>query len=158
MDKQKVVHGSTGKGKALEPTVLFPVSWDDAVMQDEIFGPVLPVLEYDDFDALLHTIRRRPKPLSFYLFSMNAKRQQQVMRQTSSGALVINDVIEYMVNKHLPFGGVGESGMGAYHGEHSFKVFSHYRSIVRKSKWYTLPLRYQPYNKKFLKVLKAVLR
>ena len=131
----------------ISPTVLSPRSWDDPVMQEEIFGPILPVMTYSDFEAMLAQLRRRPKPLAGYLFTRSQAHEDAFLRRLSFGGGCINDVISHLVTTCLPFGGVGESGMGSYHGKKSFETFSHYRSIVDKATWLDLPMRYQPYTK-----------
>ena len=129
----------------IAPTVLDSVTWDDPVMQEEIFAPILPVLEYKDLGEAIAQINARPKPLALYLFSKNPQIQQQVLQQTSSGGVCINDTIMQIVASTLPFGGVGMSGMGSYHGKTSFDTFSHYKSVLYKPFWIDPPFRYAPY-------------
>jgi len=133
----------------IAPTLLEDISWDDAVMQDEIFGPILPILEYDDLDSAIAQINHRPKPLALYLFSKDKKKQQQVLQQTSAGGITLNDTIIHIASPELPFGGVGESGMGVYHGKASFDTFTHYKSVTKRKFWLDLKLRYPPYAGKF---------
>lgn len=116
----------------IEPTVLGNVDWDSPVMQEEIFGPILPVMIYNDLNPLLDEIVRRPKPLALYLFTQDEDLQNQILDQISFGGGCINDTLSHMTSHFLPFGGVGESGMGAYHGHKSFEVFSHYKSILKR--------------------------
>lgn len=129
----------------IEPTVLDPVTWDDPVMQEEIFGPLLPVLEFKDLDGVIKTINDRPKPLALYYFGTNRESQERVLSQTSSGGSCVNDCIMHLLNSNLPFGGVGASGMGSYHGHSSFDAFTHYKSVLKKSNFLEYPLRYAPY-------------
>jgi aldehyde dehydrogenase (NAD+) len=128
----------------IAPTILL-ASWQDAVMAEEIFGPILPVLEYEDVSEAIAQIKARPKPLALYVFSKNRPFQQRVLRETSSGGVAINDTILQLTLPSLPFGGVGESGMGSYHGQYSFDTFSHRKSVLYKPFWLDIPLRYAPY-------------
>lgn len=130
----------------LAPTVMADVSPDDKVMADEIFGPILPVLDYDTIDEAIAFVNARPKPLALYLFSSNAQTQRKVLEQTSFGGGCVNDTLVHLSNPRLPFGGVGESGMGAYHGKHSFDTFSHRKSVVRRSFLIDPMVRYPPYK------------
>ncbi|HEY9638830.1 MAG TPA: aldehyde dehydrogenase [Coleofasciculaceae cyanobacterium] len=142
--------------KYIAPTILDSVGWDDRIMQDEIFGPILPVLEYDRLEDAIAQINARPKPLALYLFSKNPQVQQQVLQQTSSGGVCINDTIMQIGPSTLPFGGVGDSGMGSYHGKAGFDTFSHKKSVLYKPFWLDLPLRYAPYAGK-LNLLKRII-
>jgi len=132
----------------LAPTVLVDVKWEDRVMQEEIFGPILPVLEYDDLGEAIARINARPKPLAFYFFSSNAANQDRVVKEIPFGGGCINDTLTHLTNPRLPFGGVGESGMGNYHGKYSFQTFSHAKSVFRKKFFPDLLLRYPPYGDK----------
>jgi len=142
--------------KYMAPTILDSVSWDDRIMQDEIFGPILPLLEYERLDEAIAQINARPKPLALYIFSKNPQVQQQVLQQTSSGGVCINDTIMQIAPSTLPFGGVGDSGMGSYHGKAGFDTFSHFKSVLSKPFWLDLPWRYAPYKDK-LALLKRIL-
>jgi acyl-CoA reductase-like NAD-dependent aldehyde dehydrogenase len=122
-------------------------------MQEEIFGPILPVIEYGDLEEVISAINERPKPLSLYFFSTNRGNQEKVLMNTSSGGVCINDTIIHLATRTLPFGGVGESGMGSYHGKASFDTFSHRKSVLRRSLLFETKLRYPPYRDK-LKYLK----
>ena len=133
----------------IAPTVLDGVTDADAVMQEEIFGPILPILVYDDFDALVDRLKAQSKPLALYLFSGNKQHIKTVTTQIPYGGGCINDVVIHLATSEMGFGGVGESGMGAYHGKAGFDAFSHYKSIVDKKTWLDLPMRYQPYKSKF---------
>ncbi len=130
----------------IAPTVLDGVSWAHPAMQDEIFGPILPILTFDDLDTEITRLQARPKPLALYVFSRNQARQRTVLQQLPSGGACINDVLSQWLNLRLPFGGIGESGMGAYHGKAGFDVFSHRRSVLRRGTWLDLGLRYPPYR------------
>ncbi|NEQ28161.1 MAG: aldehyde dehydrogenase family protein, partial [Microcoleus sp. SIO2G3] len=137
----------------IAPTVIDRVTWNDPVMQDEIFGPVLPVLEYEDLGEAIEQVRDRPKPLSLYFFSRNPQLQQRILSETSSGGVCLNDTVMQVGVPDLPFGGVGESGMGQYHGKASFDTFTHYKSVLSKTFRLDLQWRYPPYANKmsFLK-------
>ena len=149
IDRDKIVHGGKVNKETLqiEPTVMDGVTWDDAVMQQEIFGPVLPVLTFDTFEEVYALLAKRPKPLALYLFSEDKGRMKEVSSRCSYGGGCMNDTIIHLATSEMGFGGVGESGMGAYHGKEGFDVFSHTKSIVGKKTWLDLPMRYQPYNK-----------
>lgn len=153
-----IVGGETDANRRyIAPTLLEGVSWDDGVMQEEIFGPILPILEYDDLDSAIAQINAYPKPLALYLFSQSKQKQQQVLQETSAGGVTLNDTIIHLASTELPFGGVGESGMGAYHGKASFDTFTHYKSVTSRQFWLDIPLRYPPYAEK-LKFLKFLFR
>jgi len=146
--------GAIGHGGAcdrdslsIEPTLMVDVKWDDPVMRDEIFGPILPVLTYSSLDDALAKIAERPKPLAFYLFSEDKARIRHVMSSCRFGGGCVNDTVIHLATPYLRFGGVGESGMGGYHGDAGFASFSHYKSIVNKATWMDLPIRYQPHEK-----------
>lgn len=145
----KVVLGGESNESTLQiaPTVMDNVSWDDAVMQEEIFGPVLPVLTFDNYDELYRIMSSKPKPLAFYFFAEDKQRIREVTERCSYGGGCINDTIIHLATSEMGFGGVGESGMGSYHGKAGFDAFSHTKSIVDKKTWIDLPMRYQPYKK-----------
>ena len=140
--------------KYIAPTVLTEVDPEAAVMREEIFGPVLPVISYRTIDDAIRFVTSRPKPLALYLFAKSAEIQQQVIGRTSSGGACINDVVMHLAVPELPFGGVGPSGMGAYHGRASFDTFSHARAVLTKSEHLDVPLRYPPFSGWKLKALK----
>ena len=149
LDPDKVVMGGNVKQETLQiaPTVMDGVTWEDAVMQEEIFGPILPILTFDKFEEVYSLLAAKPKPLALYLFSEDKKRIRQVTDRCSYGGGCINDVVIHLATCEMGFGGVGESGMGAYHGKEGFDAFSHTKSIVDKKTWMDLPMRYQPYQK-----------
>ncbi|CAI8861560.1 MULTISPECIES: aldehyde dehydrogenase [Priestia] len=129
-----VFGGKTDRSRLfIEPTVLDNISWEDNVMQDEIFGPILPVIVYDEISEVIEAIVKRPKPLALYLFSEDEAVQDRILNSVSFGGGSINDTINHMTSHYLPFGGVGDSGMGAYHGKASFDTFSHAKSILKRS-------------------------
>lgn len=142
----KVVHGGEQNAKDLflAPTILANVSPDAPVMQEEIFGPILPILEFDKLDDALAMLRERPAPLAFYIFAQDRATQAHVLSETRSGGACVNDVVSHMVGTGLPFGGLGESGMGAYHGRAGFDAFTHRRAVMRRATWLDLPFRYPP--------------
>ncbi|MBE5964357.1 MAG: aldehyde dehydrogenase [Lachnospira sp.] len=148
IDSEKVVQGGQSNEKQLRiaPTIMTNVSYDDAVMQEEIFGPIMPIITYKDIDEALAYINSQPKPLALYLFSENKKMQDKVLSKCSFGGGCINDTIIHLATSNMGFGGVGQSGMGSYHGREGFNTFSHRKSIVDKKTWLDLPMRYQPYK------------
>ena len=146
------------ENKYFSPTLLTNVTNNSAVMQDEIFGPVLPVLDFQELNDVVEIINSREKPLAAYYFSGNKQKQKYFLQHTYSGDVMINDVVMHFTNFSLPFGGVGSSGMGKYHGERSFEVFSHERAVMKTSTSIDLPLRYPPYKKIILKILRRLLR
>lgn len=160
IDSTKVVVGGKTSKETLkiEPTVLTEVDWNDAVMQDEIFGPVLPVLTFDNLDDIVEKIENRPHPLALYIFSSNRKNIKKVTQTCRYGGGCINDVVVHLATTEMPFGGFGESGMGAYHGKFGFDTFSHKKSILDKKTWIDLPIRYQPYKAVFNRLMKFFLK
>lgn len=142
-----VIGGDTDPtDRYIAPTVLTGVPADAPVLREEIFGPILPVLSFDDLDAAIAFVNKGDKPLALYLFSGSAKSQRRVLAETSSGGAAINDTVLQLASPALPFGGVGESGMGSYHGRYGFEAFSHLRAVLRKPTWMDLALRYPPYT------------
>ncbi len=137
----------------IEPCVLTGVTFDSPVMQEEIFGPVLPVIETDNMDKVIEDLKRRPKPLALYLFTKNRKFRKKVLANLSFGGGCVNDTIIHLATPYMGFGGVGNSGMGSYHGRKSFDTFTHYKSIVRKSNIIDLPMRYHPYTEAKTKMI-----
>ncbi|MEL7475214.1 MAG: aldehyde dehydrogenase, partial [Cyanobacteria bacterium J06555_12] len=151
-DAQVAIGGDSDRDRRyIAPTVLNNVSWDDAVMQEEIFGPILPVQVYDSLDEAISKINSRPKPLALYVFSSSSDVQERVLNSTSSGGACINDTVMHVGVDTLPFGGVGDSGIGAYHGKFTFDTFSHYKSVLKKGLWLDLKWRYAPYTEAGLK-------
>ena len=155
MDPGKIIHGGEvcQQTNRISPTVMDRVTYEDAVMQEEIFGPILPILTFSSFDTLVRTLKTKDKPLALYLFSKNKGRIQTVTRELSYGGGCINDVVIHLATSEMGFGGVGASGMGAYHGKAGFEAFSHEKSIVDKKTWIDLPMRYQPYRSRFYETL-----
>lgn len=158
VNKSKVVYGGEWKDEKLyfAPTVMKDVLFSDPVMEDEIFGPILPVVPYDNLGEAITYVNDQPKPLSLYVFSRNKKIKNRLLNEISFGGATINDGIMHISNPHLPFGGVGESGMGGYHGQFGFDAFSHYKSVLEKTYLFEPFLKYLPYKnwkKKILQML-----
>lgn len=149
IDSSMVVFGGKCDRTTLkiEPTVMDHVTFDDAVMQEEIFGPILPILTYDSLDQAIHKINSMPHPLALYVFTSDKTAARKVTARCGFGGGCINDTIIHLATSEMGFGGFGESGMGSYHGKDGFRTFSHYKSIVDKKTWLDLPMRYQPYRK-----------
>jgi len=160
IDPKKLALGGASNPDTLQisPTVLCGVTSDDLVMQEEIFGPILPIISYQHIDDAVAEIASRPHPLALYLFSEDAETQRRLMQRMSFGGGCINDTILHLTSLHLPFGGVGESGMGAYHGKAGFDVFTHYKSVLTQSTLFDFPLRYAPYTSQKSRLLRYLLR
>ena len=160
IDSDKIVHGGKTDEAALkiEPTVMDNVTFDDAVMKEEIFGPVLPIVTYDSLENAITKINCMEHPLALYLFTSDKKIAKQVTSECQFGGGCINDVIIHLATNQMGFGGFGESGMGSYHGKAGFDTFSHYKSMVDKKTWIDLPMRYQPYRELNRKLLKLFLK
>ena len=186
MDAEKIVCGGQYDEKTLRiaPTVMTDVDWSDAVMEEEIFGPILPVVTYNAYDTeksiaqndfsgevfgtqaaagdfvdwAIGCVEEHPHPLALYFFSEDKKAQRRILDHCHFGGGCINDTIIHLATSAMPFGGVGESGMGGYHGRTGFETFSHYRSIVDKKTWMDLPIRYQRYDEKKEKLLRRFLK
>ncbi|WP_425496006.1 aldehyde dehydrogenase [Paenibacillus lemnae] len=158
-DQDQVIYGggSVEDERFIEPTLILAQSWDAASMEDEIFGPILPIISYDHLEEAIDEIQKRPKPLALYLFTSDRAVQDKVMSEVSFGGGCINDTITHVANPNMPFGGVGNSGIGAYHGKFSFDTFSHEKSILRKSTRINLQILYPPYHKK-LKLIQRLLK
>ena len=159
LENQTVLYGgqATQDSLYLSPTLLDEPKMDSLVMKEEIFGPILPILSYQSEDDIDKIISSFDKPLSLYLFSENKFFINTVLKKYSFGGGCINDTVIHLVNNNLPFGGVGNSGMGAYHGKLSFDIFSHKKSIVKRGTWLDIPLRYAPYGDK-LKAIRKLLK
>lgn len=143
--------------RRLAPTVLTDITWDMPIMQEEIFGPLLPILVYDDLEEVIKAVQARPKPLALYLFTNNTAVKDRVLTSLSFGGGCVNDTLMHLATPYLPFGGVGESGMGAYHGRYSFDTFSHQKSVLHQTTVFDLALRY-PGAKNSLKWMKKLLK
>ena len=160
IDADKVVCGGCGDGQSLRitPTIMKNVTFSDTVMGEEIFGPVLPILTYDTLEEAIDIVEEHPHPLALYLFSEDKGAQKKVLELCHFGGGCINDTIIHLATSAMPFGGVGESGMGGYHGKTGFETFSHFRSIVDKKTWMDLPIRYQRYSRMKERLLRVFLR
>lgn len=160
MAQKKTVHGGGINEHSLqiEPTILDHVTWNDPVMSEEIFGPVLPVITYDSIDHAIARINAMPHPLALYIFTSDKTLAKKVTTRCGFGGGCINDVVIHLATSEMGFGGFGESGMGSYHGKDGFDTFSHTKSIVDKKNWLDLPMRYQPYQKLYEKLLRMFLK
>ena len=158
IDANKVYLGGTCdiKKRFIAPTVMTNVSWDDKVMQEEIFGPVLPVMAYEDLDEVIRQIKERPKPLALYLFTQDERIKEKVLQEVSFGGGCVNEAVMHIANGDLPFGGVGDSGIGNYHGEAGFRAFSHFKSILDKEVTPDPDVKYSPHTEEKLKLLKSI--
>ena len=156
----KIVYGGKFdiEKRLFEPTILDNVSFNDRVMKEEIFGPIMPIISFESLDEVIGTIRNNEKPLSCYIFTKNRQLKDKILREISFGGGCINDAIMHITNSKLPFGGVGESGIGSYHGEHGFRAFSHYKSILEKPTWFESNLKYFPHNAFKLNLMKRMLK
>lgn len=157
---QEVFCGGTSNPdtQQIAPTILNNVSPDAPVMQEEIFGPVLPVLTFGRLDKAITFVQERERPLALYLFTQSKDTEQRVLSQCRFGGGCVNDTVIHLASTQLGFGGVGESGMGSYHGKLSFDTFTHYKSIVKKANWLDVPIRYQPYSETKAKLLRLFLK
>jgi aldehyde dehydrogenase (NAD+) len=156
-----LVHGTIVFGgdvdvseRYISPTIIDNVQPDFPIMQEEIFGPILPVLTFDDISEVLDYVNSHEKPLAFYYFGSNKKAKEMLLKTTSGGGC-INDTLMHIANHHLPFGGVGNSGLGKYHGKESFLAFSNARAIVNTPTWIDMPFKYAPF--KGFKILKRII-
>jgi aldehyde dehydrogenase (NAD+) len=159
LEDQNVVHGGTHdlSSKYIEPTLVLDPSPDSPLMQQEIFGPILPIITMDNISQAIPFVNQREKPLALYLFSNDASFEQQVLTSTSAGMVCINDGFMFAANPNLPFGGVGNSGTGAYHGKIGFDNFSHLKTVMKRSFWFDVPLRYPPFTDKKFKLLRKLI-
>ena len=160
IEPEKIILGGQTNKDTLQiaPTIMANVNWQDKIMQEEIFGPVLPILTFENIEEVIDMLNKKPKPLALYLFSNDSQIVKQITSRCRYGGGCINDTIVHLATTEMPFGGVGESGMGSYHGAQGFKTFSHIKSIVDKKNWIDFPVRYSPYKKLYLKLLKFLLK
>lgn len=159
VDQGKIyLGGQTDKEqRTMSPTVLSNVLPTDRIMKEEIFGPVLPVISYDDLNSAINLIKSKSKPLSLYLFTHNDVIRKKILSEISFGGGAVNDAVMHFSNSRLPFGGVGNSGMGSYHGKAGFDCFSHFKSVYQKPNWFELNLKYYPHTKRKLKLIKFIM-
>jgi len=160
IDPDKIITGGKVdvEKRYVAPTIIDEPELDKPIMHEEIFGPVLPVIGYTDLDEAIQMIVDRPKPLALYIFSTSKNNQQKIIRKTQSGTLCINETVVHFINPYLPFGGIGKSGMGRYHGKFSFETFSYKRPVLKKSNLIDIPVRYPPYSKNKLRVIRYFVR
>ncbi|SFD52202.1 aldehyde dehydrogenase (NAD+) [Lentibacillus persicus] len=144
LSEGEVVHGGESDDEKLliEPTILDKIDWENALMQEEIFGPILPIMTFNSLNDVISELKQKDKPLALYYFGENEEKQQHVMTNIAFGGGCVNDTLYHLANPHLPFGGTGESGMGAYHGKYSFDTFSHRKSILKQTTKFDIPFRY----------------
>lgn len=158
LPNEKRLLGGSAVAKKFAPTILSDVSWDSPVMQEEIFGPILPVLSFDSEDELLQRLNRLPRPLAFYIFSGKKQWIRRVQKELHFGGMCVNDTLMHIASSELPFGGVGNSGMGRYHGEAGFRTFSHEESVLERGTWLDLDFRYPPFTNAKKKLLNFFLK
>lgn len=160
LDEKKIIYGgrNNAQDRYIEPTLLYPAGWNDPVMQDEIFGPILPIIAFSDPDEMIRRINERPKPLALYLFAKDKIIRRKIIRETAFGGGAVNNTIMHIVSHELPFGGVGPSGMGSYHGQYSFDTFSHTKSILRSSNLTDVADAAQPHKGKWMKWILKMIR
>ncbi len=158
-DKRGILYGGSydEDERFIEPTIIDVSAFDSESMKEEIFGPVLPVIEFVNFDDVVMKIKSMPKPLALYIFTNNKKTQERVIEEIPSGGVCINDTLNHLANSNLPFGGIGNAGIGAYHGEESFKTFSHRKSILNKGTRINIKMLFPPYSKKNMTLVKKFL-
>ena len=157
-EKTTQKHTINAEERLISPTVLKDVTWNDPVMKEEIFGPILPVLSFETIDELIETLKTKEKPLALYLFSKNKTTQKRIWTSLSFGGGAINDTLMHVSNPYLPFGGIGSSGIGSYHGKFSFILFSHMKGYIKRSTWLDLPIAYPPYSKRKEKLVRKLLK
>ena len=160
IDPKKVIYGGKADPSSLqiEPTIIDDVAWSDPIMQEEIFGPLCPILTYSDLNQAIQTIQSHPDPLALYIFSSHKEHIERIKNHCFFGGGCINDTIIHLATTQMGFGGVGESGMGAYHGKVGFDTFSHKKSMVDKKTWLDLPIRYQPYTRLYDRMIRFFLK
>ncbi|MBP1630262.1 MAG: ywdH [Bacteroidetes bacterium] len=158
MDGKILYGGSISREeKYISPTLITDIHSNSNLLSQEIFGPILPIIAYEDLDIMLEELRRKPKPLALYIFSKNKSTQNKILSKISSGGVCINDTIMHITPDNLPFGGVGNSGMGSYHGKKSFETFSHQRSVLDRKTYLDIPLRYPPFTQTTKKIVKKIM-
>ena len=165
---EQTLLGAKGGGRAedfldrqtqqIKPVIVDNPFWDSPVMSEEIFGPILPVLPFTDLEATLADYEEREHPLALYIFTKDRRFARQVMSKVNAGGVCINDTLLHMSSSKAPFGGVGNSGMGNYHGDWSFKAMTREQTVLRKSWLFDIPVRHHPYGEKSLKILRSLLR
>jgi aldehyde dehydrogenase (NAD+) len=159
IDEGKVIYGNEqdSSTRTIAPTIMDNVIFEDEVMQEEIFGPILPIIAYDNLDEAITKVKEREKPLSCYIYTESKKLGDKIIGEVSFGGGAVNDSIMHLTNPRLPFGGVGASGMGHYHGKFGFNSFSHHKSIIKKSTLFEAPFKYTPYSEWKLKLMRLIM-
>ncbi len=159
IDKSKIYYGGNYdlEKRIIEPTILTDISFDDIIMQEEIFGPILPIISYTNLQETIGKVKSMPKPLSCYVFTKENTSKHKIFNEISFGGGCVNDALMHISNSHFGFGGVGDSGIGSYHGEEGFKAFTHYKSILDKSNLFEANLKYYPYSDKKLSLIKRMM-
>ncbi|SHL61568.1 aldehyde dehydrogenase (NAD+) [Chryseobacterium contaminans] len=159
IDKEKIYFGGSfdEEKRYIEPTILHNIDWNDEIMQEEIFGPILPVISFKNYNVALNSVLELEKPLAAYLFTNNAEEKLNFTQRLSFGGGCINDVVMHLSNDNLPFGGVGSSGIGHYHGKFGFEAFSHQKAVLEKTTWGEPNIKYPPYSEKKLRWIKKLL-
>jgi aldehyde dehydrogenase (NAD+) len=159
IDQEKVYLGgqTDEERRTMAPTILSNVLPTDKIMSEEIFGPIFPVISYNETDSAIDMIKSKSKPLSLYLFTNNGSIRRKILSEISFGGGAVNDAVMHFSNSRLPFGGVGHSGMGSYHGKAGFDTFTHYKSIFQKPNWFELNFKYYPHTKRKLKIIKFIM-
>lgn len=159
LDRGHVIYGGNqnSKERYISPTLMDTLSWAYPIMQEEIFGPIFPIMEYKDINSMVKLLSGRPKPLALYLFTESKEVEKKVLDNISFGGGCVNDTVIHVASPYVPFGGVGNSGMGAYHGRESFELFTHRKPILKKTTFFDIKVRYAPYKEK-LKILKKILK
>ena len=160
IDQEKVIIGGSGKEEELfiEPTVMNGVKEDDQIMQEEIFGPIMPFLSFSSLDDLLDLLKNKSSPLAMYVFTGNLRLARKIQKEVRAGGGMINDTVVHFVNASTPFGGVGDSGMGNYHGRAGFETFTHRKTVIKKPTWFELWAKYPPYTPFKLKLIRMLLK
>ena len=160
MQSGVITHGGQidPEARKIAPTILTDVEWDSPIMQEEIFGPLLPIIPYRKLDEAITRIQQRPKPLALYLFTQSKAAEERIMREVSFGGGCVNDTILHLATPYMPFGGVGESGMGGYHGKYSFDTFTHEKPIVRKGNWLDIRARYASFTREKTSLIKKLMK
>lgn len=160
IDPEKVILGGKGKEEELfiEPTVMKRVKEEDLVMQEEIFGPIMPFLAFSKLDDLLDLLKSKPSPLAMYIFTSNLRLARKIQKEVRAGGGMINDTVVHFINASTPFGGIGDSGMGSYHGRAGFETFSHRKTVIKKPTWFELWIKYPPYTPFKLWLIRLLLR
>jgi len=156
---EKIYHGGeiNRENRSIAPTLLYNINYDDSIMQDEIFGPILPVISFNNLEDVIGKIKEREKPLSLYVYSKNKKTIKKILHEISFGGGAINESLVHYSNPNLPFGGVGASGIGNYHSKAGFDTFTHYKSILHKTSWLEPNIKYTPFTKLKMRILKFIL-